>query len=165
MEIENWPTGKRSWSRIYGWETKVIRLPYLVILGEAEGGCFGELGHPGGHDVDGGLLHPVAELKVVAPGGGVAGGVQVAPVVLLCNKVPLLSGYHHFIQRHASRPLSGPCHISTGFVSILYLPIWASRHLAQFPEPLISCRQRTCLTWHHLRGDPLKCLWCANVRT
>ena len=67
-------------------------MPYLVILGEAEGGCLGELGHPGGHDVDGGLLHAVAELKVVAPGGGVAGGVQVAPVVLLCNKVPLLSG-------------------------------------------------------------------------
>ena len=60
-------------------------MPHLVILGEAEGGCLGELGHPGGHDVDGGLLHPVAELKVVAPGGGVAGGVQVAPVVLLCN--------------------------------------------------------------------------------
>ena len=137
---------------------------YLVVLGEAEGSCLGELGHPGGHDVDGGLLHPGARRYIVGPGGGATGGVQVAPVPLLCNKVPL-SGYHYFIQRHASSPISVPCHVSTGFVSILYLAIWASRHLAQFPVPLISCRQRTCLTWgHHLQVDPLKCLcWCASA--
>merc|ERR1712079_820862 len=56
---------------------------HLIVLGEAEGCCLGELGYTGGHDVDGGLLHPGARRYIVRPGSGATGGVQVAPVPLL----------------------------------------------------------------------------------